>query len=134
MARIVASSWPLEIAADQARDLEKTYREIDGAVCWVAKLDAEQTGPLFGAAHGSSGIALALYKWGELTNSSNSIELARHTMRTLYEFSTRKGIDFIPIGVCSLHGRQSVNEWCHCTSGYLWCLQQIGGGNYALRS
>jgi hypothetical protein len=123
LADILDEIWPLEVVVECVDRLFNTAYDVGGVVVWppASALDASED-PYTGAAHGSSGIALALAKWAEKAGDRVARTLAEDTFQSLEDGIWADGRETIVVSASSTRLRAPVLGWCHGVSGYLWCL------------
>jgi len=123
-----------ESANTMAARLMEAVEEEDGIPIWrPSGVLSSPNDPYTGTAHGSTGVAMALGKWGIVSGSAECIQLAKSVFvsvydrcRTddhtaLYPFTHRKRKP-MPIG-----------GWCHGIGGYIWAILSAFGDDEDLR-
>jgi hypothetical protein len=98
---------------------------VDGVICWRSTLEFDKEQKYyFGAAHGSSGVALALALWGNAIGGvgKEAKDIAKRIFEDIHVRSLAIARDNI---VESVEGSyRTPHHWCHGVQGYLWCLLQ----------
>jgi class IV lanthipeptide synthase len=126
MAELLRESWPLDLVSGKARELQQNCRRIDGVLGWDKSGDPNL---YTGAAHGTSGIAMALALWGRQTGCETSLSMAMDAFQSLRmrsQANARGEVEFLSsLGVEAVRSQKS--HWCHGMAGYLWCVLQSFG-------
>jgi hypothetical protein len=128
LADVLDEIWPLEVVTDCVNRLVKASYDVEGVVVWPPSsvLDSSAD-PYTGAAHGSSGIALALAKWGKQAGDRLALTLAEDTFRSLDGGIWTEDEGTILLCASPTSQRAPVLGWCHGVSGFLWCLLNAYG-------
>jgi hypothetical protein len=121
IARLLDETWPLEIAEKHVRHIMAGFTTIDGLPLWP--MWDGTVDYYLGAAHGSSGIALALGSWASLTRDKDARALCLRTIKGVEEHIGKNGGMDISVG--KSRERMPVINWCHGLAGYLWCALQL---------
>ena len=132
MADILATSWPLDAVRPLARQLLSAVSYNRGFPSWSGTASAwNEDDVLTGAAHGLSGIAMALGCWGRQGADSRATALALDAFQGLYNSGRTPDGESLAI---TLGGeRTEPGVWCHGAAGYLWCILQSVGDRPELR-
>jgi hypothetical protein len=132
LAAMLGEQWPIHLVAPLGQRLLDAADARGGVVCWPSSPHYDSTlQPFYGAAHGSTGIALALITWSRASSSvggqvSCEEAAARMLAARTFESVCRSGLgedrvslrptpDAVPAGPTG---------WCHGTVGLIWALVQ----------
>jgi len=122
LADVLDQEWPLELVRDAVPTLLAPARAGDGGLIGWPEGSADEGPTLYGAAHGSAGVALALASWGLRTGDREATALAVDVFSGLHERALASDGDFLADST----GRVSpVSMWCHGLTGLSWCLEQV---------
>ncbi|MEU4549556.1 lanthionine synthetase LanC family protein [Nonomuraea dietziae] len=131
LAEVLHEKWPLELAHHQVERIHRHATNSGRATGWRASPDFDASRPVyFGAAHGASGVALALASWGALTRSPESTALAAEVFSGIH--AAARSADGENILVDDSGREHAPQSWCHGVNGFVWCLEQAFGGSRAL--
>jgi serine/threonine protein kinase len=110
--------------AELSERLIRTAKKRRGIPSWKATRAFDPTRRTFiGAAHGASGVALALSKWAAIaTDDLGAGKLAREIFTAVYEDSVTARVRNTAETLEG--GQRPAQYWCHGVAGYLWCLLQ----------
>jgi hypothetical protein len=132
MSDLLAATWPLDLVrplADRLLDAASCDR---GFPSWPGTAAAWNAGDvLTGAAHGASGIAMALGVWGQRCSDPNAVAVALDAFRGLYANGRTPGGEGLRMTLGGEPTQPGV--WCHGATGYLWCILQSFGDRPELR-
>ncbi len=125
---ILNEDWPLVAVRQHVERLKSEVKRIDGLVLWGVD-DGKSYNHFLGAAHGSSGIALALIKYGLVTHDNQLVDLGFEALRSITVKYRSSAADAIPFCIESKREIAPISNWCHGIAGYLWCLinSDVGG-------
>jgi len=116
---VTGDESPLAFTQTLVTRLLKSVQRMGAVPAWPAARYLRETSPLLGAAHGSSGIAMALALWGRAAGRKAPTTLATETFRAI---ARAKLPDGWPRNTNSETAHHSPGDWCHGAAGILWCL------------
>jgi len=126
IAELLGDPWPLDVVAGKVQEIQQNCRKIDGVLGWEA---SGEPNVYTGAAHGTSGIAMALALWGKQAGCETSRAMAMDAFRSLRMDSLRtepSQAKFLSrLGESRVYSGRG--HWCHGMAGYLWCILQSFG-------
>jgi serine/threonine protein kinase len=136
IADILNEDWPLEIVRTKAELLLDSVENVDGVVVWpVSKTSRTlDNAPYTGAAHGPTGIAMALGIWGRRSGCNRAVQLAKETFRGLHAKALTSDGKAIRISFGTNSEAAPAGIWCHGIAGYLWCMLQAFGDDPTLHA
>jgi Lanthionine synthetase C-like protein/Protein kinase domain len=126
----------LMLGQDALDRIEVTVRTLIAGVCntngfptWMD--EHAHPNVQFGASHGSSGVALALWQWSEAVGDRQAETLAVETLEAVYRLG--RTADETQLRHHLEGGRTPNHTWCHGVAGYLWVLAQLKPLPHSLR-
>jgi|GEM_PF-2648657 len=127
---LLDEAWPLDCAQEAVNHLNACASLAAAVPVW-AMAGANQTSH-FGCAHGSAGIAMALARWGQISDDRAALQTARQTFRRIAQHGRTAQGDALRIGPNEPR-HHAVGNWCHGVAGYLWAILNSLGDDPALR-
>ncbi|MGO9158428.1 MAG: lanthionine synthetase LanC family protein [Mycobacterium sp.] len=132
LAAVLGDQWPIHLVEPLGQRLLSAADARGGVVCWPSSPHYEPTRhPFYGAAHGSTGIALALITWSQaLSSVGGQVSCEQAAARTLaartFESVCRSGLgeDRASLRPSPDAAPAAQTGWCHGTAGLVWALVQ----------
>lgn len=115
-----------------AQRLGDAIKNYNGILGWPEFFNRSAT-PSLGASHGTSGIAMALYRYGRRVSDSRLMDLAMLGFETVLANGRSEGGGHLRHDV---HGKSSATSnasWCHGVAGVLWAILMSCGDDPDLR-
>jgi hypothetical protein len=78
----------------------------------------------YGAAHGASGIAMALRSWAMRRGDSSTVALCDDIFFRIFKYARTSDNRQIESDESNLGNSYAAHIWCHGLGGYLWCILQ----------
>jgi lantibiotic modifying enzyme len=126
MADILDDPWPRETVRPLVDRVLTGVSHEPGFASWPGAASGWKPDEILtGAAHGGSGIAMALGVWGRQCSDARATSLALDTFQGLYRAARASDGSSLTATV----GGEATEPgwWCHGAAGYLWCLLQAFG-------
>lgn len=127
---ILDEEWPLEAAREAITHLDACASMAAHVPVWPVSGNDDICH--FGCAHGSAGIAMALARWGRISDDATAVQTARDTFRRLAQHGRTAAGDALRIGPHDAR-HHAVGNWCHGVAGYLWAILNGLGDDPTLR-
>jgi hypothetical protein len=101
----------------------------DGLVCWDASetMRDGSTMPFLGAAHGATGIAMALAHVGRHLANEKAKRMGIDSLKRIWIRYHPSGP--MPARVDESPSKERLGHWCHGTAGFVWAILQVFGNS-----
>jgi len=130
LSTILRENWPLAVVRNCVAHLSSLATNVDGVPVWATEPDGGAA--LFGCAHGSAGVAMALAQWAQATGDNSSADVARTTFRSIACHARTADGSALRMGAHEVR-HHAVGNWCHGVAGYLWAILNGLGDDPELR-
>jgi serine/threonine protein kinase len=132
MADVLAETWPVKAVGPLVNQLLTAVSYEQALPSWPGAASAWKADEILtGAAHGCSGIAMALAVWGKQHSEERATSVALEAFQGLYRVARTSDDSSL---TSTLNGEPTEPEfWCHGAAGYLWCMLHAFGDCPELR-
>lgn len=132
LAEVLHDQWPLDLTQHHVERIQRSATNAGKVTAWRPSPAFDGSGSVyFGAAHGASGVALALASWGVVAGSPESTALAAEVFSGIGEAGL--SIDRGNILATDAGREHAPQSWCHGLNGFVWCLEQAFGDSDVLK-
>jgi serine/threonine protein kinase len=132
MGDILAENWPLETVRPLVSKLLTAASYKNGFPSWPGAASAwKEDEILTGAAHGGSGIAMALGAWGGQRSDERATSMALAAFQGLYRAARTSDGSSLTLALGGVPTEPRL--WCNGAAGYLWCVLHAFGDCSELR-